>query len=69
MGRAPAGYSGEEDMDKTVNLIRKSLQEIMALEGKGTGSEKLGTQLKGVSSGLRFIVLSLSLSVPFPQYK
>ena len=51
MGRAPAGHCGEEGMDKTVNLIRKSLQEIMALERKGTGSEKLGTQLKEFPPG------------------
>ena len=45
MGRVLPGNSGEEDMNKTVSLIRKSLQEIRALEGGGTGSE-LGTQLE-----------------------
>ena len=45
MGRVLPGNSGEEDMNKTVSLIRKSLQEILALEGGGTGSE-LGTQLE-----------------------
>lgn len=45
VGRVPPGNSGEEDMNKTMSLIRKSLQEILALEGGGTGSE-LGTQLE-----------------------
>lgn len=50
MGRVPPGNSAEEDMNKNVNLIRKSLQGILALEGGGTGSE-LGTQLEEFPRG------------------
>ena len=62
MGRVPPGNSGEEDMNKTVSLIRKSLQEILALEGGGTGSE-LGTQLEEFPRGQDL------QPVPFSQYQ
>lgn len=46
MVRTPAGHSGEENTKKATNLTGKSLQGLLVLEEKGTGSEKLETQLK-----------------------
>lgn len=62
MKTPPASHSGEEDVNKTTNLIRRSLLGIPAQKGNWLGRVR---NIAGrVSSGLGFVVLSLHLWIP-----